>query len=133
MIAFFDTCVHVDLLRGTRLLDDLMARIGGPIRLSPIVAHELLRGARGHALRAVKELVARLQPLEPPSWRRCFLDAASLVRAVFPHHEDVGIGRLQNDALLALTARHTGALFVTCDAQFAAIRRRVPFSLLTLE
>jgi predicted nucleic acid-binding protein len=35
--------------------------------------------------------------------------------------------RLQNDLLLALTARHTRSLFVTGDAHFTALRRHVSF------
>jgi predicted nucleic acid-binding protein len=48
-------------------------------------------------------------------------------------HEDVGLSRLQNDCLLALTARRTGALFVTADRHFEAIRRRLPFPLKILQ
>jgi predicted nucleic acid-binding protein len=44
---------------------------------------------------------------------------------VFPDHETIGLARLQNDLLLALTARHTGSLLVTSDAHFAALQRRV--------
>ena len=40
--------------------------------------------------------------------------------------------RLQNDLLLALTARRTGTLLVTADAHFTALRRRVPFTLKVL-
>jgi predicted nucleic acid-binding protein len=52
---------------------------------------------------------------------------------VFPRHEEGGLSRLQNDLLLALTARHTGALFVTSDGHFQTIRRLLPFRLQKLE
>jgi hypothetical protein len=55
-----------------------------------------------------------------------------LLPRLFPNHEAVGLARLQNDLLLALTARHTGALFVTIDSHFTALRRQVPFSLKVL-
>lgn len=133
MIAFFDTSIHVDLLRGVLDVDQVLARVaGGPVRLSPVVAQELLSGARPAARRAVDKLVLRLSPLEPPSWRQCWMDAGRLLPDLFRQHEAIGLGRLQNDALLALTARHTGAVFVTRDAHFADFRRRVPFAMVRL-
>ena len=130
MIAFFDTSVHVDVLSRRLPLDDAIgAAGGGPVRLSPVVASELLRGATGSALLSVEELVKRLAPIEPPSWRRCWLEVGRLLPRVYPHHEDVGLARLQNDALLALTARYTGTLLLTRDAHFETLRTHVPFAL----
>ena len=129
MIAFFDTSVHVDVLsRRLRLEDALQAVGGGPVRLSPVVASELLRGAMGPATSRVEELVRRLVSIEPPSWRRCWIDAGRLLPRVFEHHGEIGLSRLQNDVLLALTARHTGTLFLTRDAHFETLRRHVPFA-----
>jgi len=132
MIVFFDTCVHVDLLRGALPPDAVQQRVSGPIRLSPVVASELLRGARGNARAAVEQLIDRLQPIEPPSWRNAFLEAGRLLPDVFAHHEALGLAKLQNDVLLALTARHTGARLVTRDAHFTALRDRVPFECVVL-
>ena len=133
MIAFFDTTVHIDVLRGRRSVDELLRQIGNlPVRLSPVVASELLRGVTGHGARSVNKLVRRLVPLEPPSWRRCWIETGPLLPRLFPDHEEIGLGRLQNDLLLALTARHTGNLFVTCDPHFASIRRHLPFTYKTL-
>jgi predicted nucleic acid-binding protein len=133
MIAFFDTSVHVDVLSSRLLFEDVtQAAGGGPVRLSPVVASELLRGATGPAVPRVEDLVKRLRSIEPPSWRRCWIDAGRLLPEVFPRHEDVGLTRLQNDVLLALTARHTGTLFVTRDAHFETLRAHVPFALRVL-
>lgn len=130
MIAFFDTSVHVPLLLGAMSVDAILREVGNPtVRLSPVVASELLRGASGRARRAVEALVTRLVPLEPPSWRRCWLEAGRLLPRIFPHHEGLGLARLQNDCLLALSARHTGAVLVAADRQFETIRHHVPFSL----
>ncbi len=130
MIAFFDTSIHVDVLsRRLSLEDAIQAAGGGPVRLSPVVASELLRGATGSAVARVEELVKRLVPIEPPSWRRCWVEVGRLLPKVYPHHEDVGLARLQNDAFLALTARHTGTLFLTRDAHFETLRTHVPFAL----
>ena len=129
MLAFFDTSIHIDVLRGTRSLAEVLAAVGNPpVRLSPVVASELLRGVSGHGIRSVLRLVRGLVPLEPPSWRRCWIEAGRLLPRVFPHHEAIGLARLQNDLLLALTARHTGTIFVTSDPHFAALRRHVPFA-----
>lgn len=134
MIGFFDTSVHVAMLRGALTLDDVLARAPvGPIRLSPVVASELLRGSRGRARRAVERLIAKLQPIEPPAWGERFLEAGRLLPRIFGDHEEVGLARLQNDVLIALTARHTGALVVTHDAHFATLRRHVSFRSLVLE
>ena len=128
MIAFFDSNVHIALLLGHLSLEGIVEEIGSmPVRLSPVVASELLRGASGTAQRSVEKLIGQLLPLEPQSWRQCWHETGKLLPRIFPHHEEVGLGRLQNDCLLALTARHTGALFVTADAHFDTIRRHVPF------
>jgi len=133
MIAFFDTNVHIDVLRGARPLAEILTAVGNlPVRLSPVVASELLRGVSGGGVRSVMRLVRGLVSLEPPSWRSCWLEAGRLLPRIFPDHEALGLARLQNDLLLALTARHTGTLFVTGDAHFTALRRFVPFALKVL-
>ena len=133
MLAFFDTSVHIDLLRGTRPLADVLQAIGYPtVRLSPVVASELLRGVSGRGARSVARLVRGLVPIEPPSWRRCWIDAGRLLPRMFPDHEAIGLARLQNDLLIALTARHTGTLLVTSDPHFTALRRHVPFTVKVL-
>ena len=62
-------------------------------------------------------------------WRRCWIEAGRLLPKIFPDHEEIGPARLQNDALLALTARYTGALLATRDPHFTAVRRHVTFAL----
>ena len=133
MIAFFDTSVHVDLLRGELRVTDVLAQVhGGPVRLSPIVASELLRGASTKAARVVERLVTTLVPIEPPSWRGAWLEAGRLLPKVFADHESVGLARLQNDVLLALTARHTGAVLVSKDRHFAQLQGQIRFSAVLL-
>lgn len=130
MIAFFDTNVHIDLLTGVISVQDVIRDVGSmPVRLSPVVASELLRGAARGGRNPVERLIDQLVSLEPPSWRQCWFEVGRLLPQIFPHHEEVGLARLQNDLLLALTARHTGALFVTADGHFDTIRNFVPFRL----
>ena len=134
MIAFFDSSIHIDLLLGKRAVDNILQEIGNlPVRLSPVVASELLRGVSGQAGRSVEKLIDQLIPLEPSSWRRCWYETGRLLPRVFPSHEEIGLARLQNDLLLALTSRHTGALFVTTDPHFEAIRRFIPFRMRILQ
>ena len=129
MIAFFDTSVHVDLLRGDLRLADVIERVhGGPVRLSPVVASELLRGASGKAARSIERLISSLVSIEPPSWRAAWLEAGRLLPAVFERYESVGLARLQNDVLIALTARHTGSVLVTRDKHFRTLQRRLRFA-----
>jgi len=133
MLAFFDTSIHLDILRGTRPLSHVLQAVDNPpVRLSLVVASELLRGVSGRGRRTVMRVVRGLAPLEPPSWRACWLETGRLLPRVFPNHETIGLARLQNDLLLALTARYTAALFVTADAHFAALRRHVPFTVQVL-
>jgi predicted nucleic acid-binding protein len=48
MIAFFDTSIHIRMLRGQLSLDAVLQEIGTlPVRLSLVVASELLRGIFG--------------------------------------------------------------------------------------
>jgi predicted nucleic acid-binding protein len=130
MIAFFDTNVHISLLTAAISFDHVVQQTGSfPIRLSPIVASELLGGVSRQPRGVVERLVRQLVSLEPPSWRQCWHDAGRLLPRIFPQHQEVGLSRLQNDLLLALTARHTGALFVTTDGHFETIRRLLPFRL----
>src|SRR5207247_8923875 len=110
MIAFFDTNVHIDVLLGARPLAAILTAIGNlPVRLSPVVASELLRGVSGRGARSVRRLVRGLVSLEPPSWRSCWLETGRLLPPLFPGHEVLGLARLQTDLLLALTARPTGS------------------------
>jgi predicted nucleic acid-binding protein len=103
-----------------------------PVRLSPVVASELLWVVSKRPRSIIERLVRQLVPIEPPSWRQCWYDAGRLLPEVFRDLEEIGLSRLQNDLLLALTAQHTGALFVTTDGHFEAMRRLITFRLIEL-
>jgi predicted nucleic acid-binding protein len=134
MIAFFDTSVHIPLLSGALSWDSALRIVGlCPVRLSPVVASELLRGVVGPDRSQVEVLINQLLPLEPPSWRRCWYETGRLLPKIFPDYEAVGLARLQNDCLIAFTARYTGSLLLTADGHFATIRRYVPFPLQIVE
>jgi predicted nucleic acid-binding protein len=131
MIVFFDTSVHVAILRGDIEPTALLQL--GTVRMSPVVASELLRGARTRTARqTIERLVANLVSIEPASWRLAWSEAGRVLSRIFADHEDVGLARLQNDCLIALTAHGTGATLVTRDRHFDALRRANPFSLETV-
>jgi predicted nucleic acid-binding protein len=126
MLVFFDTNIHLDLLLGRLTMPQVLAQAPtGPVRLSPVVASELLRGCDREASAEIERLIAALTPIEPSSWRSAFLDAGRLLPSVFPRHEEVGLARLQNDILLALTARQTGAVLITRDGHFKTLRSKI--------
>jgi len=134
MIAFFDTSVHIPLLSGALSWDNTLQIVGlCPVRLSPVVASELLRGVVGSDRSRVETLIDQLRPLDPPSWRRCWYETGRLLPKIFPEYEAVGLARLQNDCLIAFTARYTGSLLLTADEHFATIRRYVPFPMRMIE
>lgn len=134
MIAFFDTSVHIPLLSGALSWEEALRTVGlCPVRLSPVVASELLRGVFGSGRRHVETLINQLLPLDPPSWRRCWYDTGRLLPKIFPEYEAVGLARLQNDCLIAFTARYTGSLLLAADGHFDTIRSYVPFSLRMVE
>jgi predicted nucleic acid-binding protein len=57
MIAFFDTNIHINLLTGAVSFDHVVQEIGSvPVRLSPVVANELLRGVSKHARDVVERV-----------------------------------------------------------------------------
>ena len=133
MIAFFDTSIHIPLLSGALPLDTAFQEITLlPVRLLPVVASELLRGVTDNGRCKVETLVRQLLPVDPPSWRRWWYDTGRLLPKIFPDHEEIELSRLQNDCLLALTARYTGAVLLTADGHFDTIRRYLPFQLRVL-
>jgi len=132
-LSDYNTCFVDNASALDQNLAGILTVIGNPpVRLSPVVASELLHGVSGRGIRSVTRLVRGLIPVEPPSWRSCWLETGRLLSRVFRDHEDIGLARLQNDLLLALTARHTGTLLVTGDAHFLGLRRYCSFALKVL-
>lgn len=131
MIALFDTSIYIDLFAGTLSAPHLESLFGHYIiRVSPIVLHELYRGVRTKKdQRPIDRLAGHLLRIEPPSWARTWILAGHLLPRLFPDYESVGLARLQNDVLLALTARGQGALLVTRDPHFRHIRGLISFQL----
>ncbi|MBI3017385.1 MAG: PIN domain-containing protein [Deltaproteobacteria bacterium] len=127
MIAFFDTNIYVDLLKGNIEFSDLSSYQGYLIRLSPIVKSELLRGCKTERAKKITlSLVEQLTELPAPTnkmWER----AASIL-AKLPILGQTRLGELQNDVLLALTTRQVGAIFITQDKDFEEIQKHLTFN-----
>ena len=110
-----DTGVLVEVLRHREAAEALV-RCGWLFRLSAVVHAELLRGADTRAERAYVAQLARTHPPLAPTpgqWERCGLVLARLRRE--QHFDPAGLRAIQNDVLIALTARGAGCPVVTTD------------------
>ena len=136
-----DTSVYILKLRGQLAseIEEQLRRALPLTFLASVVAYELYRGAID---RAGKRLINHLvTPFEKtgrvitPShgnWR----DAARIVTALLRTEPSLAtkVPALQNDTLIALSARHVGATVWTSDAEdFSLIRQQRPFRLRIVE
>jgi len=102
------------------------------IRHSAVVLSELRRGAR---TREAQRLIAELYELATLRWEPSAADwweAGRLVRIIGDQQDwDINKRReFQNDALIALTARHHGATIVTANrSDFELLRAQLGFAL----
>ena len=131
--AILDTDVYIDhwergLFQET--LENL--RRAFIIRHSAVVLSELRRGAR---TREAQRLVAELYELATLRWEPSaaeLWEAGRLVRTIGDQQDwDINKRReFQNDALIALTARHHGATIVTANrSAFELLRAELGFAL----
>lgn len=127
--AILDTNVYIDFWEG-KLHAESLATIHGAfvVRFSAVVLSELRRGARSQQARRTVEGLFRQaieiwEPTVDDWWQ-----AGKLVREIGDAQTwDTNKRReLQNDALVALTARGKGALLVTSNrADFEKLERRI--------
>lgn len=127
--ALLDTNVYVDFWeRGEHAQAVQEVHAAFVVRHSAVVLSELRRGARTQEARRVVETLYRAateiwEPRVSDWW-----EAGKLVREIGDQRSwDVHKRReFQNDALIALTARHRGALLVTSNrADFRLLERRL--------
>lgn len=131
MIAFFDTCIYIDFLRGampaamyTRYFQTYI------VRMCPVVYHELIRDTRSPSVaKRIVELGNTVRYLPPPT-TPMWVQAAKILSALAPQIKGKAQEELQNDVLIALTARYNGVALITRDADFRRIRKLTDFSLL---
>ncbi|MGA8272843.1 MAG: type II toxin-antitoxin system VapC family toxin [Candidatus Sulfotelmatobacter sp.] len=120
--ALFDSALYIAALRrGDPLL--LLGAIStdAPLWLSAVVLEELYAGANARAFDAVRELEREFKAgdkiLVPNAddWA----DAGKILARLAAKygHEEIGRGRLTNDALIAMSAGRMGIVVVTTNAK----------------
>lgn len=126
MIAFFDTNIYVDILRGKITLDGLSPYNSCIIRLSPIVKSELIRGCKTQrAKRLTESYIHHLIEMPAPTnkiWEQAAVILSRLPKTFQKYSEEI-----QNDVLLALSAKQNGAILVSQDKDFEIISKYVSF------
>ena len=133
MIAFFDTNIYIDFLKGTfpeTLYQQYFHKF--IIRLCPVVYQELLRGIRSESVR--KKVVAatkNIRFLAPPT-NKMWTKAGELTGKIVRSFEEKTLEKIQNDLLIALTARENGATLITQDKDFSVIQKHLKFKLILL-
>lgn len=133
-VAILDTSIYIDHWeRG--LYQDTLENLKRThiIRHSAVVLSELRRGARG---REAERLVTAVFELARVRWEPSVADwweAGRLIR-IIGDKQDWEINKrrdFQNDALIALTARHHGATVVTADhSDYELLRSELRISVL---
>jgi predicted nucleic acid-binding protein len=111
-----DTSVFIELLRRRSAAEELLGR-PWRLRLSAVVLAELVRGAESRVEeRYVRALARSFPPLAPSAeqWGECGRLLRRLRRE--RHFDARGLRAIQNDALIALTARGLGAPVFTTNA-----------------
>lgn len=129
MIAFFDTNIYLDVLKGKfskDIFDGYFSKY--VIRLCPVVYHELLRGMREALIHKVQRDFGKIIRLPAPTAEQ-WKEAALLIPQIEGSKDIRNLERLQNDVLIALTARSQGATVITQDRGFESIHKKVVFNL----
>ena len=136
--ALFDTSIYVDSLRrgDDAVLTLRRVNAESPLWVSAVVLEELYAGAGDRAHRAVQRLerefegIGRILVPNLKDWS----DAGTLLARFAAKHgyEQVGRGRLTNDALIATSASRLGILVITAKdrdfrrmAEFLSFQRQL--------
>lgn len=131
MIAFFDTNIYIDYLKGAFPREVYNSYFHEYIiRVCPVVYQELIRGIRTEAIR--KKVERALHPLVflPPPTNAMWIQAGELASKVLGSKDERSLEKIQNDLLIALTARMNGATLITQDHHFLKIKKQLDFKLL---
>lgn len=140
MKYLLDTNVYFDTLRDPAYLAryrNALLRVTPQTFLSSVVRFELVQGARGdmaraHISRAVAPLerVGRVIAPTHLDWTRAGVTQGH----IWDDHPSLRTKDLQNDILIACTARRIGAVIVTSNTHdFDVIRVYVPHRVVTLQ
>lgn len=121
--ALFDSSVYIS---GMRRGDDAVVAlrrfsVDAPLWLSAVVLEELYAGASDRVRQVVERLesdfdgVKRILVPNLSDWTQAGRILARL--AAKYHYENIGLGRLTNDALIAMSAARMGVTVVTANEQ----------------
>lgn len=120
--VLFDSAVYISAFRRGDQLHSLEATAAiAPLWLSAVVLEELYAGASSRAFDSVKELEREFKQknriLAPTAddWA----DAGKVLARLAAKYgyEEIGRGRLTNDALIAMSAGRMGLLVITTNAK----------------
>jgi len=132
--ALLDTSIYITALRsgGEALLTLRRLAPQAPLWLSAVVLEELYAGISRRHRRAIERLerdFERLQRILVPTlsdWSQAGKVLAQLATEF--DYEEIGKGRLTNDALIAVSAARQGITVITANAgDFARLARFRPF------
>jgi predicted nucleic acid-binding protein len=128
--AVFDTSVYIAALRQPIDLPSITA--GRQLWMNAVVLEELYARAGGREVRTIESLersfVSAKRLLVPSlnDWRATGLLLANLSRKF--GYEQIGRGRLTNDALIAVSSARCGAIVVTLnESDFSRLAQRHDF------
>ena len=119
--ALFDTSIYISALRqaNQRVLSVRRLAADSPLWLSAVVLEELYAGAGNRERRVVERLerdFERAKRILVPSQADWTEAGRVLARLADRYgYEQIGQGRLTNDALIAMSARRLGARVITVN------------------
>ena len=130
-LAILDTSVYIDNLRSGRFKNDILA-LPYVIRLSAVVLAELSRGARSREMKKFVEDLRNNLRVITSTENEWALSGGLVNRIATAKRFDIHKTReIHFDVLIALSARHIGAVVITCNpADFTTIRQFMNFKLI---
>lgn len=132
--VLFDTSVYITMLRAQGDARLQLRQIAGsaPVWLSVVVLEELYAGSNARSGRAVERLerdFERARRMLVPNLTDWAQTGKALARLAAKYdYEQIGRGRLTNDALIAASAGRMGITVITANARdFVMLAEFLPF------
>jgi len=132
--ALFDSSIYISALRRADPNTLTLRRLGAdtPLWLSAVVLEELYAGARSrdrHVVERLERDFDRAKRILVPNLNDWTLVGKVLARlADTYHYEQIGQGRLTNDALIAMSAARLGITVITANERdFSRLAEFRPF------
>lgn len=131
MKAFFDTNIYSDYIKGVFPKENYHRYFEKyVIRMCPVVYQELIRCVKSVELKKKIEVATgKILFLLPPT-TAMWISAGKSANKVLGTYDERPLEKIQNDLLIALTARESGAILITQDKFFRTIQKHVPFQLI---